>query len=174
MDVIKLLEYLQEIIDSATRVPVTNKVIVDKKEVLDILDQIMNCLPEEFKKAQWIVEEKERIINEAMQESEVIKRENIDMIKKKIENHSIVNEAQVRAQEIINSAQKDAKSMRLGSRDYADEVLSQVEKQINEKGQKMTLELQKEMEDFLRGIHKEITTTSGTIRENIIELRNMK
>lgn len=174
MDVIKLLEYLEEIIDSATKLPVTNKVLIDKKEVLDILEQIMSCLPDEFKKAQWIVEEKERIINEAMQESESINKQNMEMIQKKIDNHSIVKEAQVKAQEIINSAQRDAKSMRLGARDYADEILTQVEKEINAKGEKMTLELQQKMEEFLKDFHKGITSTSNTMRENIKELRNMK
>ena len=85
-----------------------------------------------------------------------------------------MKEAQAKSQEIIVAAQRDAKSMRLGARDYADEVLSQVEKEINIKGEKMTLELQKEMEEFLRGFHKEITSTSSTIRDNIKELRNMK
>lgn len=74
MDAIKLLEYLQEIMDTSARVPMTGKVMVNKKEIQEVLDKIVNCLPSELKKAQWIVEEKNKILTEAVQEADNIKR----------------------------------------------------------------------------------------------------
>ena len=74
MDVIQLLEYLQEIIENAPKMPITGKVFIDKNEVLDIVDQIINYLPDEFKKAQWVLGEKERILNEANKEYDAIKK----------------------------------------------------------------------------------------------------
>jgi hypothetical protein len=97
MEVIKLLEYLQEIFETSSKVPVTGKILVDRKEVSGIVDQILNYLPDEFKKAQWVVEEKERILGEAIQESSTMKKESIDMLKKQIENHDITKEAKMSA-----------------------------------------------------------------------------
>ncbi len=47
MNTIKLLEYLEEIIETSAKVPMTGKVMISKKEVLDILDKIANSLPGE-------------------------------------------------------------------------------------------------------------------------------
>ncbi|MCM0648713.1 ATPase [Clostridium swellfunianum] len=174
MEVIKLLEYLHEIFETSSKVPVTGKILVDKKEVSSIVDQIINYLPDEFKKAQWVVEEKERILGEAIQESSTMKKESIDMLKKQIENHDITKEAKVRAEEIIASAQRDAKAMRLGARDYADEILCQLEKEINEKGQVMIVNIKKQVENFIVSLTDEVSGDLDTIRENIKELRGMK
>jgi cell division septum initiation protein DivIVA len=174
MEVIKLLEYLQEIFETSSKVPVMGKILVDKKEVLSIVDQIVNYLPDEFKKAQWVVEEKERILSEAIEESSTMKKESMNMLKKQIENHDITREAKARAEEIIASAQRDAKAMRLGARDYADEILCQLENEINEKGQTMIVNIKKQLEHFVGSLSDEVTSDLDTIRENIKELRGMK
>jgi cell division septum initiation protein DivIVA len=174
MEVIKLLEYLQEIFETSSKVPVMGKILVDKKEVLSIVDQIVNYLPDEFKKAQWVVEEKERILSEAIEESSTMKKESMNMLKKQIENHDITREAKARAEEVIASAQRDAKAMRLGARDYADEILCQLENEINEKGQTMIVNIKKQLEHFVGSLSDEVTSDLDTIRENIKELRGMK
>jgi cell division septum initiation protein DivIVA len=174
MEVIKLLEYLQDIFETSSKVPVTGKILVDKKEVMNIVDQIINYLPDELKKAQWLVEEKESILSEALEEASTMKKESIDMLKKQIENHDITKDAKLRAEEIIASAQRDAKSMRLGARDYADEILCQLEKQINERGQGMVTNIKKHVEEFVISLGTEVTIDLDTIRENIKELRGMK
>lgn len=174
MDVIKLIEYLEEIIETSSKVPMTGKVMVDKKEVLEVIDKILNCLPAEFKKAQWVFEEKDRILSEAIRDAETLKKENVELLQKQIENHDITKKAKIRAGEIISSAQKDAKVMRLGARDYADEILSQLEKEVNDYSGKMLNSIKDEMEEFLVSINSDVSSTSNMIRENIKELRNMK
>lgn len=174
MDVLKLLEYVQEIIETASKVPMTGKIMVDKKEITEAIYKIINYMPSEFKKAQWVYEEKDRIISEAQKEAEEIKKQNIEVLKRQIENHDIVSEAKERAEEIISSAQNDAKALRLGAREYADEILSELEKEISDKSDKMLNSIKDEMERFISSLEGEVKFTSDTIRENIQELRSMK
>ncbi|WP_055667856.1 hypothetical protein [Desnuesiella massiliensis] len=174
MDVMQLLEYLQEIVETASKVPITGKIVLDKKEILEVIDQIVNYLPDEFKKAQWVLTEKERILSEARKEYEVVKKETMEMLKKQVENHDITKEAKIRAQEIIAAAQRDAKSMRLGARDYADEILCQLDKELEEKGKIMISNIKKDAEEMMASISEDFTNTTATIRENIKELRNVK
>ena len=157
MDIIKLLEYLQEIIETSSKVPITGKAMVDKKEVLEVIDKIINNLPDEFKKAQWVYEEKERILSEAVAQSDEIKNQNMELLKKQIENHDITREAEAKAQQIISSAQRDAKAMRLGARDYADEVLSELDREINSRGNILIGNIKKEAEDFFQQLESKIT-----------------
>ncbi|MDF2883375.1 MAG: ATPase [Clostridiaceae bacterium] len=172
MDIIKLLEYLQEIIETSSKVPITGKAMVDKREVLEVIDKIINNLPDEFKKAQWVYEEKERILSEAIAQSDEIKKQNMDLLRRQIENHDITKEAQARAQQIISSAQRDAKAMRLGARDYADEVLSELDREINSKGNILIENIKNQAEDFFQQLESKVTNSSSEIRENIKELRN--
>jgi cell division septum initiation protein DivIVA len=169
-----LLEYLQEIIENAPKMPITGKVFIDKNEVLDIIDQIVNYLPDEFKKAQWVLSEKERILNEANKEYDAIKKETMEMMKKQVENHDITKEATAKAQELISLAQRDAKTIRLGARDYADEILCQLDKELELKVQQMVQALKVDVDQFIQNVVGEISSTSNDIRENVKELRNMK
>jgi len=148
--------------------------MIDRKEILEVIDKIINYLPDQFKKAQWVMNERERILGEAKKEYDSVKKETIEMMKQNVENHDIVKEANIRAQEIIAAAKRDAKAIRLGSRDYSDEILTQLEKEIENKKVELIQALQQSFEQAASDIDKRLVTTSSTIRENIKELRGMK
>jgi vacuolar-type H+-ATPase subunit H len=172
MEVMKLLEYLQEIIETSHKMPILGKVVVNKKELVEIIEQIINYLPDEFKKAQWICEEKERILNDAHRQADNIKQEGYEMLKKEIERHSITKEAQEKAEEIISLAKKDAKTIRIGAKSYVDEILCELEKEIGLKGQHMLLSVKKETEEYLNDVEQNISSAISTIRDNVVELRD--
>ena len=176
--VIEILDYLRDIVEGASKVPITGKVVVDRKEVLELLDQVINCLPDEIKKAQWVLGEKERILAEARKENESVKQETYEMMKKRIENHNIVKEAELRAQEIIANAQRQAKTIRLGSREYADEIcneiLSQLENEITNKREEFLNHMKNNMEKFAIDFTEDLDKATGEIRSNIKELRGDK
>lgn len=174
MDVIKLLDYLQEIIESSSKIPVTGKAVINKREILDIIDQIINHMPDEFKKAEWICDEKERILVDAKNQAKIFEEETIDKIRRRVEKQDLVKEAQIRAEEIIAAAQRDGKIMRLGAKDYADEILSQLDKEIEEKGQQMVHNIKEDVQEFLISMQGQVTGTTTSIRENVKELRSMK
>lgn len=170
----ELLEYLQDIVESSAKVPITGKVVLDKKEVLEVIDQIINYLPDEFKKAQWVMNEKDRILGEAQKEYELVKKQTMELMKKQVENHDYVKEANIRAQEIIANAQREAKAIRIGARDYADEVLSMLEKEIDKKTSDILSTIKTNVENLAISLSDEMNQKSSQIRENIKELRNIK
>ncbi|AEB76165.1 hypothetical protein [Clostridium botulinum] len=172
MEIMKLLEYLQEIIETSHNLPVVGKIVVHKKEVLDIIEQIMKYLPDEFKKAQWICEEKERILSNAHKEADSIKRESYEILKKEIEKHSVTKEAQVKAETIIASARRDAKIIQMGAREYADEILCQLEKEISIKSEQLIYSIKQQTEEYLKTLQGNTSNTTKIIRENIKELRD--
>ena len=174
VNIIELLEYLQDVVDNSPKVPMSGKVMLDKREILEVVDQIINYLPDQLKKAEWIMNEKERILNEAKKEYESVKKETANMMRKNIENHNIVKEAKVRAEEIIASAQRDAKAIRLGSRDYSDEILSQLDKEVELQKMKLITGLQANFENAANEIDKTLNNVGFVIMENVKELRSMK
>lgn len=174
VNIIELLEYLQDIVDNSPKVPMSGKIMLDKREILEVIDQIINYLPDQLKKAEWIMNEKERILNEAKKEYDSVKKETTNMMRKNVENHNIVKEARERAEEIIASAQRDAKAIRLGSRDYSDEILSQVDKELEIQKMKLITGLQANFENAANEIDKTLNNVGLVIKENVKELRSMK
>ncbi|ASW42956.1 ATPase [Clostridium isatidis] len=172
-NIIELLEYLEELIENSPKVPITGKTIIDKKEFLEVIDQIINTLPDQLKKAEWVMNEKDRILQDAQKEYDNIRRETLELMKKNVENHDIVKEAKVRANEIIALAQRDAKAIRLGSREYSTEILSQIDREIEEKRAMLIKSMQEAFEIAAKEIDKNLSDTGSRIKENIAELRDM-
>ena len=67
VNIIELLEYLQDIVDNSPKVPMSSKVMVDKKEIIEIVDQIINYLPDQFKKAEWVMHKKLQLLHKETQ-----------------------------------------------------------------------------------------------------------
>jgi cell division septum initiation protein DivIVA len=160
MEVMLLLDALEDILDKANAIPLSSKVILNREELLEIIKDIRIKIPDEVKQAQWIKEERQKILMEAKREAEGVRNEcedKLGRVKEErqrilaeaekeaeimrqeadkrlmglIEESEIVKRANEQAREIINAAQQDAKKIRLGSRAYADDILAEVEKYTN-------------------------------------------
>ena len=181
VNVVELLEYLQDTVENAAKVPMSGKVMLDKKDICDVIDQIINYLPDDFKKAKWITAEKDRILGEAQREydkaqkeREQAKKDTVEFIKKEIENHDIVKDAKSKAQEIRNIAKKEAKEMRLGARDYSKDVLIELDDEILKKKEELILNLQTSFKIAASDVEKNMNTMSATINKDINVLKEMK
>lgn len=132
MDVIKLIDEIEDIVENASNMPFSKKVLVDSEEVLEIVKELRLRMPDEIKQANWIKEEKERILIEAHNDAEHI----INSAKIKLEDlvgeEAITKTAEERAQELIENAQSNAKEIRLGAIDYADSMLDETQKNLKE------------------------------------------
>ena len=174
VNIIELLEYLQDLVENSPKVPMSGKVMIDKREIIEVADQIINYLPDQFKKAEWVMNERERILNEAKKEYDSVRKETMTMMRQNVENHDIVKEAKARAQEIIASAQRDAKAIRLGSRDYSDEILTQLDKEIEDQKVRLIKNLQDSFESAAKEIDSNLSNACEVIKDNVKELRGMK
>ncbi len=157
MEVMLLLDALEDILEKAPNLPFSSKSIVHKEELQEIIKDIRIKLPDEIKQAQWIKEERQKILIEAKKEAENLKKEceekvskvkeerqrvlaeaekEAEIIKKEadkkvqeiVDGSDIVKKANEQAKEIVIAAQIDAKKIRLGSKDYADDLLAELEK----------------------------------------------
>ena len=112
-EVIKLLEELEDLIEGSKAMPFSSKVGVDKDEVYDIIADIRGALPNDIKQSKLIVQERNKILEDAKRDE-------------------ITRQAYQQSAEIIEAAKKQAKEMRIGAMEYADEVLSQSENRLRE------------------------------------------
>lgn len=131
MEIYTLLETIKNIIENGRKIPFTeSKRIVDEDEILDLLDEIVQKLPDELKTAKWIKEERERIIAEAHQDADNIVKEAENRIISMIDEHEITKKAYDKKSEIIAGANEMYREVKEETARYADEILANVENDI--------------------------------------------
>ena len=146
MEVMKLLEELEELIESSSGVPFGNKVFLDKEDALEIIKEIRISLPDEFKQAEWINMERQRILNSAQGEADKLMENTKSYIQEQVENSEIVKEANRQAEAIIKNAEEVARQLRAGGRDYVDDTLEKLQKDLH----KMITNLEKNRDELKR------------------------
>ena len=123
MRVLELLEEIEEIVDTAAGFPLTGKIMIDSEELLEIVREIRAELPDEIQQAQWIKNERERIIAEARTQYEAV----IDDAQKQadalVEKDDITVRSKMRADELMKVTEETAKQLKIGTYDYLDGIL---------------------------------------------------
>ncbi|MBR5157760.1 MAG: ATPase [Clostridia bacterium] len=130
MEILELIEVLEDKIDQSMTIPFWGKGIIDKDELMDMLQEIRVKFPEEMKQAKWIKEERQRIIADAQKEAAAIIQGAEDKIVALINEHEITKQAYEQANSIIEKAQSNSHEIRLGANQYADDLLRQVEEEL--------------------------------------------
>ena len=113
----------------------TSKIVVDKEEMLELLAELRLRTPEEIKKYQKIVANRDSILDEAKkQAAEIVNQANIHtnelineheiMQQAYAKANEILQDASVRAQQILDDATEAANSYRMGAIHYTDDLLS--------------------------------------------------
>jgi vacuolar-type H+-ATPase subunit H len=127
MDVLVLIDKLDDLVHNARPVPLTDQVRVDREEIYDLLDQMRATIPEEIKQARWIVKERQEMLAEAKREAERIIKEAREEQARLISDEEVYKQAERGAEEIIEDARDTKHQIRRGAEDYADEILSTLE-----------------------------------------------
>ncbi len=127
MEIFTLLENLEELIESSSKVPFSSKVMVDKEELSTILEEIKLKLPDELKQAKRIKDERINILNDAQDEAQKILKEAELKIVELVNDNAITRQAIEQKEEIIENANRISKEISTGTREYADALLEKVE-----------------------------------------------
>lgn len=173
IEITGLIGFLHEIIEDGSKVPFSKKTLVDTKDIITVLEEIETALPGDLRTAEWVLNEKDRILQEAKDEYDRAKKEAEELMIVKVNNHDIVKEAEIKAQEIISKAQTESKMVRLSARDYADNLISDLESEIEHKNEEMLEKFKKLFEDFVKDYDETFIKNQTTIKSNIKELREM-
>ena len=132
MDVLKLIDEIEDIVEAGSGIPFSHKVMIDQTEILEIVKEIRIKLPDEIKQAAWIKDERQRILAEAQKDADTLIKEAEFKLKELIDQDEITKQANNRAEEIITKAQNNAKEIRLGAIEYADSLLLETQENLKE------------------------------------------
>ncbi len=134
----QIIEEIEEFIEGCKYQPLsTTKIVVNKEELEELLRELRLKTPEEIKRYQKIISNKDAILTDAQEKgnniiteaqakaNEMVSQTEI-MKQAYIQASDTVNAANQQAQEILDSAQQDANNIRLSAVSYTDELLSNI------------------------------------------------
>ena len=125
-----LLDRLEALLVESRQFMLTSNVLVDRDRCFDIINQMRVSIPEEVKKSKRIYQERDRVIAQANEEAERIIALAREQAAELVAEHVIANQAQDKAQVVLERAQREAQEVRYGADDYALTVLRNLEQQL--------------------------------------------
>ncbi|WP_310605324.1 ATPase [Anaerosporobacter sp.] len=136
----QLIEDIYEFVESCKMYPLSStKVIVPKDELYDLVDELRLRTPDEIKRYQKIIANKDAILQDAREKADTMLAQAQEQTNALINEHEIMQQAYYQANDIVEHATKeaerilaaasqDADEIRQGAIAYTDDMLGDVER----------------------------------------------
>jgi len=122
-----LLQRVLEIVDTAKPVPLSTSVMINRDEVMEMLEDAITRLPDELRSARWLLREREEYLAKVRREGDDIIADAQTRVAQMVQRSEVVKSAEHRATEISEKALSDARRLRHEAEDYCDQQLARLE-----------------------------------------------
>ena len=130
MDILHLVDRLEEVIKGSTRLPFSGMRLVDERRIWPLLDQMRISIPEEVRRAERTLREKDRTMAQAQEETERIIALARSEAAQITAEHPIARAAEESAAAIRERAEYEAEDIRKGADEYAFDTLCKLEQEL--------------------------------------------
>ena len=178
----QIIEEIEEYIDGCPFKPLsTSKIIVNKDHIDELLRELRMKTPDEIKRYQKIISNKDAILADAQAKADSMLEEAHVQTNELVSEHEIMQQAYAQAnevvmaateqaQQILDNATNDANDIRLGAVQYTDELLAGVESIVGHTMDSYTSKFDglvnslKECYDVVRANRAELTASHRELR----------
>jgi cell division septum initiation protein DivIVA len=167
MDILQLIDRLEELFNDAKSVPFTHNVWVDEDRMLELIDQMRIAIPEEVKKAQQVVAQRDRVMAQAQEEANRTLQLSRDKAEQLVQKDMVVQDAQRRAEQIINQARAEAEATRADADNYVIDTLMQLQDQIAKMSNQVSNGIRMVQEDQMRKASTSPSSISANMPEKV-------
>ncbi len=131
MDILHLVDRLEELFNESRPIWLTHSVIVDEDRMLDLIDQMRVAIPEEIKKAQQIIAQRDRIMAQAKEEANRTLSLARDKAERSLDDNELILAANSQANQIVERAHQEAALTQHEADQYILDSLSKLESDLN-------------------------------------------
>jgi hypothetical protein len=127
-DVEALLRRVRELIDGARPAALSaQQVKVDRDELLDLLDQAIERLPEEVRSARWLMKDRDEFLARTRREADDVLAAARGQAERMVQRSEVMKAAEAKARRVLDQARAEAGKRRNQADDYCDKRLAQLE-----------------------------------------------
>ena len=109
MEILDLIDSLESLVVHARRLPVGSNLVIDRRGILDLIDQLRLAVPADVRQAAQILEQREHVLLDAQQRAQVVVEDAQKTREQLLNETTMLTEAQERSQAIIIDAEARAR-----------------------------------------------------------------
>ncbi len=165
MEILDLIDSLEELVIQARRLPVGGNLVVDRKRMLDVIDQMRLVVPADLRQAAQVLETRDQIVAEAHDKAQTTIQRAEQERAQKLDESSIVREAQERSHAMLMEAEARARQAIADADTTAAAHLSEAaeaaSKQLDDADQyalEVLRRLENQMQAFLESVRMSINS----------------
>jgi cell division septum initiation protein DivIVA len=133
-----LIDRLEDVVNGATKVPLTSRVMLDPEEIYALIDALRETIPDEIREAGRIAHQREEILQEAKAWAEAKMREAQAKASQLTSDSTVTKEAEGQANEVIDQAKRVAREIRQNALAWADDLFARVQPELEKLAQEST------------------------------------
>lgn len=169
----QIITEIEEYVENCKKVPFSaNSIVVNKDEMQELLAELRLKTPDEIKKYQKIITNREAILTEARERAENMIAQATAQTTELISEHEIMQQAYAQANEvlqnatsqardILDAATEEANELRLGAMAYVDEILGNVQNAITYQMQDITIKY----DNYIKSLNSSLETVIANRKE---------
>ena len=127
MDIMEIIDMMEETIEKAPVVPLSGKILVDKDDIMDYIQEMRLVYPEELKEAKWLKGERQRILSEAEAKAEATVKNAEEEAVRMVDENEITRQAYEQANSVVAEAQNRQAEIQTSLDQYVNDRLSELE-----------------------------------------------
>ncbi len=159
MDLLHLVDRIEELLATAQKMPIGNRAIIDRRRMLDIIDQMRIAIPHEVREAQEIVGRRDHVLREAEEDRRLIEAQAQERASRMVEAHEITQAARSRAEEIAREAERRLQ-------DRIDEANRDISQRIDE-SRAIAREQMRAADEYARDLLERLERQLGTFVKSV-------
>ena len=121
------LSELVDYVEHARALPMSASCVVNRDEVLELLAEVRRLLPAEFEEAQYVIADRDGVVDEGQREAQRILAEAYAERDRLVSRTAVATEAAHEADRILAAAREQAEAIRIETDDYVDRKLANFE-----------------------------------------------
>ena len=122
-----LLRRVVDLVNAAPKMPLSSTVRLEKDELLELLHEAIQRLPDELRQARWLLKEREEYLAKVQREADDILAAARERAERIVQRTELVREAQRLSRRIVEEAQEESRRLRHEAEDYCDQKLATFE-----------------------------------------------
>ncbi len=122
-----VLREIRDLIEQARPMPVSRSVMINQAEVLDLVDEAAERLPEELRAAKWLLKQREEFLSRTRREADEIVAAAQAQADRMVQQTEVVKAAEARARSVVDAADAESRRLKLEAEDFCDQRLASFE-----------------------------------------------
>ena len=128
IDILHLIQRLEDLVGEARRLPIGSGVVMDRRRLLDLVDQMRTAVPSEIKEAQELLSEREEVLRQAHEDAAIVRAKADEEVEQRLSESDLAKTAQARAEMLIQEAQARIERLEREAQERARAHVSDAEK----------------------------------------------